>query len=345
MIPAAAWSEDHPRGPRMLVVARATVGAWIESERAAALPRFLDAGDVVVLNDAATLPASLAGLHDERPVETRLARFLGADAHATRWSALLFGAGDFRTRTEDRAPPPRVRAGDELRFARDFVAKITRVHEDWRGRLVDLTFPGSPDAFARAVYRVGKPIQYAHTARAFAPWDVQNVFAARPWSVEPASAGRAIRARELSALRARGVHVVTLTHAAGLSSTGDDALDARLPFPERSDIPLRTVDAVREAKRAGKRVVAVGTTVVRALEGRAACGALEPGESETDHLVTRETPLRVVTSLVTGLHEEGSSHFRLLEAFVDRATLARALGVAARVGYRSHELGDTMLIL
>ena len=160
------------------------------------------------------------------------------------------------------------------------------------------------------------------------------------------SAGRPLTFASLLALRRGGVGVAALTHAAGLSSTGDAALDAALPLPERYDIPAGTVAAVEAAKRAGGRVVAAGTSVVRALEGCVARhGALLAGPGETDLVVREGFVPRVVDALLTGMHQAGESHFALLGAFVDDALLRRALEDAEDAGYLSHEFGDSMLVL
>ena len=180
------------------------------------LPGLLRPGDLVVVNDAATLPASLTGRAPSgAPIEARLA---GREAGG-RWQAVLFGAGDWRQRTEDRAPPPPIAPGDAIDFGglRAVVAGV-----DARApRLVALAFDLEGDAFWRALYRAGRPVQYAHTRRALALWDVQTRYGSRPWAMEPPSAGFALTWELLLGLRHRGVALAGVTHAAGLSSTGD----------------------------------------------------------------------------------------------------------------------------
>ena len=210
---------------------------------------------------------------------------------------------------------------------------------------VPFDFAGA--ALWEALYRSGRPVQYAHVAAPLALWDVTTGYAARPWAAEAPSAGLCLRAEVLAGLREAGVALATLTHAAGLSSTGDPALDAALPLPERSALPARTVDAVVRARAAGGRVVAVGTTVVRALEGRAlqGGGVLRAGEGVTDVLLGPGFRRAVVDGLLTGVHEPGSSHFALLQAFAPEALLRDALGLAEARGFLGHELGDAMLVL
>jgi S-adenosylmethionine:tRNA ribosyltransferase-isomerase len=151
----------------------------------------------------------------------------------------------------------------------------------------------------------------------------------------------------LAELRSAGVSVTSITHAAGLSSTGDPVVDGRLPFPEPFDVPQRTVDAVAETRGRRGRIIAVGTTVVRALEGCAALhgGELVAGAGTTDlHIDGGFHPI-VVDGLLTGLHGAGSSHRQLERAFVSERVLAQAMAHAEATGYLGHEFGDVCLIL
>jgi S-adenosylmethionine:tRNA ribosyltransferase-isomerase len=222
-------------------------------------------------------------------------------------------------------------------------------------RLVRLRFDRDGRELYRALYEVGRVVQYSYVERPLELWDVQNRYASRPWAFEPPSAGRPLTFGVLGELRARGVALAVVTHAAGLSSTGSSSLDRLLPVPEQSDVPLETVRAVEATRARGGRVVAVGTTVVRALEGRARrCevpgGGLESprlsaGRNETSLVIGPGFRPRVVTGLLTGLHEPASSHFALLQAFADRPLLLRALEHASREGYLEHEFGDSCLVL
>jgi S-adenosylmethionine:tRNA ribosyltransferase-isomerase len=169
-------------------------------------------------------------------------------------------------------------------------------------------------------------------------WDVQNTYAAEPWAAEMPSAGRPVDFATLDALRKHGVAVVRLTHGAGLSSTGDGALDAALPWVERYRIPPETAEVVAEAKRQGRRVIAVGTSVVRALESRSSI--------ETTSLrIDARHHLRVVSGLLTGMHDGTTSHADLVAAFLPADLLARANRFASERGFLGHELGDSCLIL
>ena len=132
----------------------------------------------------------------------------------------------------------------------------------------------------------------------------------------------------------------TLTHATGLSSTGDATLDARLPLPEPYRLPRRTADAIA---RAG-RIVAIGTTVTRALEHAARGGRVRAGGGVADQRIGPETELAIVDAIRTGTHEPGSSHHQLLHAFAEDGVLAHAADVLAAEGFRTHEFGDSMLV-
>lgn len=332
---------DWPRYPRarhrLLCVdpAAAPFDAVVEE-----LPALLSPGDVVVVNDAATLPASLAASAQGGAVEVRLVA-LGPDG---TWRAVLLGAGDWRTPTEHRPPPPELRVGERLGVG-DLRAEVV-ARSPLSPRLVDLRFDRSGAALWAALYAHGRPVQYAHVRDDLPLWAVQTVYAGRPWAVEPPSAGWALSWGVLSALRARGVAVRPLTHAAGLTATGDEAIDGALPFPERYDLPARTVATIAAARRAGGRVIAIGTTVVRALEGCAAShGALRPGEGVTDLVIRAGFRPQVVDGVLTGMHEPGTSHRTLQEAFAPPERLAAAWDHAVTAGYLGHELGDATLIL
>ena len=161
------------------------------------------------------------------------------------------------------------------------------------------------------------------------------------------SAGRPLTAALLAALRARGIGIASLTHAAGLSSTGDAELDAALPLPEAYDLPAETALAIARTHARGGRVVAIGTSVVRALEGCAAAngGELRAGAGTTDLRIDRQFQRRIVDGLFTGLHEPTASHFQLLQAFAGRGVIEQAYAHAAGRGYLYHEFGDSNLIL
>jgi S-adenosylmethionine:tRNA ribosyltransferase-isomerase len=300
------------------------------------IERWLGEGDLLVFNDSATLPASLSGTAGGRSIEVRLL----AAPEAGRADAVLFGEGDWRMLTEHRPAPPTLAVGDALRF-HGLEATITGVSPR-NPRLVSLRFDVPEDLLWPALYRAGRPVQYSYLEQPLALWTAQTVYGSRPWSAETPSAGWPFTFSLLAKLTTRGVREATLTHAAGLSSTGDPSLDALLPLPERFEIPETTVEAIRIARR----VIAVGTSVVRALEGAAAAwGALRPGGGITDLRIGPDHALRVVDGLFTGMHDGTSSHFDLLSAFAPRRVLDAAYARAAEAHFLAHELGDSTLIL
>jgi S-adenosylmethionine:tRNA ribosyltransferase-isomerase len=309
-----------------------------------ALVDFLRSGDVVVANDAATLPASLHGVH--RPsgaiVEVRLAGWRSRDLRDPRhWVAIVFGAGDFRTRTEDRPLPPALNRGDRLQLGPlDGIVADTLDHP----RLIALTLEGSVAHVWAGIARHGHPIQYAHVPQPLALWDVWTPLAGPPVAFEPPSATFTVDWQMQDAMRSRGIGLATLTHAAGISSTGDVALDARLPLPEPYVIPAATARAVRLAKSRGGRIIAIGTTVVRALEHAGAAGRLRGGTGVADQRITAGTALHVVDMIVSGTHEPGTSHYDLLRAFAGDPAMRAMNETLDACGFRTHEFGDSVLI-
>jgi len=338
---AASTAQQRPRDAKLLVV---DAQGRLRHGPRARLAQHLRRGDLLVANDAATLPASLAGVHEptQAIIEVRLAgrRSLAVD-DVREFTAVVFGAGDHRTRTEDRAAPPALRAGDRLRLG-PLQATVLRLLG--HPRLVELRLHGTPDAIWAGIARHGKPIQYSHVASPLALWDVWTRVAALPVAFEPPSAGFVLDWALLDALRERGIGFATLTHAAGISSTGDAALDARLPFDEPYHLPAATLQAIEQTRRRGGRVVALGTTVVRALEHAASLGPLRAGFGVATQRLGAHSTLRVVDAIVSGTHEAGSSHHELLRAFTSDETLRRAGTALERHGYLTHEFGDSVLI-
>jgi S-adenosylmethionine:tRNA ribosyltransferase-isomerase len=326
-------------GVRLLAVDPAA--GKLHSVHVSDLPALLAPGDLLVVNDAATLPASLHGQTDDgQSVEIRLLD-AGADG---LFRAVLFGPGDWHQPTEDRPPPPPLEPGARLHCGT--LAACITARSPLSPRLVKLAFDARGAALWAALYREARPVQYSYLAHELPLWAVQTVYGSRPWAVEMPSAGRPLSWEILFALRRRGVGWAAITHGAGLSSTGDAAIDGALPLAERFEIPPATVAAVRATKRRGGRVVAVGTTVVRALEGAVArWGVLRAGCGQTDLRLGPGSRLRVVDGLLTGVHGPGESHFALLATFAPTSLLDAATARASVEGYLAHEFGDAMLIL
>ena len=333
---AAQQPVQRPADARLLVIDRH--GAITHAPRST-LADFLEPGDLVVANDAGTLPASLHGVHlaSGAPIEVRLAGRASFAHEDLRFAAIVLGAGDWRTRTEDRPLPPPFANGDRLALG-PLVASVhgTLGHP----RLVALKFEGPADRVWAGIAQHGRPIQYAYLDRPLALWDVWTPIAALPVAFEPPSAGFALDWKFLRMLHERRAEFATITLAAGISSTGDPALDARLPLDEPYRIPPTTAVAIRRTRTSGGRVVAIGTTVVRALEhsgGRS-------GDGVADQRIGPDTRLSIVDAILSGTHGPEESHYQMLRAFHDDGVLTRAEAALDASSYRTHEFGDSVLI-
>jgi S-adenosylmethionine:tRNA ribosyltransferase-isomerase len=339
---AASEPVQRPAAAKLLVMDDA---GRIEHRRRAGFVELLRPGDLVVANDAATIPASLSGRHlnSGRSVEVRLAGRDSLAPDAVRgFSAVVFGEGDFRTRTEERPAPPVMTPGDRLELG-PLRATVARVMN--HPRLIRLEFDGSPGEIWEGLARHGKPIQYSHIPAPLAMWDTWTPIAGPPVAFEPPSASFALDWRLAARMTARGVRFETITHAAGISSTGDPALDALLPFDEPYRIPARTAAAIREARARGGRIVATGTTVVRALEHAAQRdGVAAAGEGLATQRLGVGSRLRVVDAILSGTHEPGTSHYELLRAFAPDEALRRMDEELNACGYRTHEFGDSVFL-
>lgn len=349
----ATTSARRAEATRLLVMDRAA--GDVRHKHVSELPLELGEGDLLVVNDAATLPASLSGRHlrTGRSVELRLVSHEGADAaNLTRWTAVLFGEGDWRTPTEARPLPACPEPGDELEFDDELRAKIVAVISNVSDRLIEIEFTAANQALLwNGLYRQGRPIQYSYLEEPLHIWDQQTLFSGPPVAIEPPSALFPFTWDLVFRLKDRGVQIEKITHATGISSTGDEAIDARLPFPERSWIGADVQAKIRAAKRSGRRVIAVGTGVARALEtwGRLAGVAMGTATVVGDSFVstlrlTSDSRRTVVDGILTGLHEPGASHIELLLAFTDRALLERGYAEALERRYLWHEYGDVCLI-
>ena len=212
-------------------------------------------------------------------------------------------------------------------------------------RLIEIRFEVAVPDIWEGLARHGRPIQYAYVPQPLAIWDTWTRFAALPVAFEAPSAGFILDWAAIGSLRARGAAFATLTHAAGISSTGDTELDRLLPLDEPYDIPPSTAALIEGCKRRGGRVIAIGTTVVRALEDAArADGTVRPGGGTATQRIGPLTPLRCVDAIVSGTHEPGTSHYELLRAFQDDDVLRRMERDANARGYRTHEFGDSVLL-
>jgi S-adenosylmethionine:tRNA ribosyltransferase-isomerase len=296
------------------------------------LPHLLAPGDLLVVNTSATLAAALdarragdghAQLHLSTPVP-------GEDEHGARWVVELRRDGE---RVRD------ARAGEELALPAGGRAVLLAPHLGRRLWVAQLSLPAPlPDYLARH----GRPIRYGHVDGEWPLSAYQTAFAAEPGSVEMPSAGRPFTPELVTRLVARGIDVAPLVLHTGVSSLEQ----GEQPYPERFRVPEWTAARVHLARELGGRVIAVGTTVVRALESAAGeDGRVRAAGGWTDLVVTPERGVRAIDGLVTGFHDPQASHLDLLAAVVGPEVLARAYDEAAARGYLRHEFGDAALLL
>jgi S-adenosylmethionine:tRNA ribosyltransferase-isomerase len=313
-----------------LLVARSD---GLEHARFRDLACFLRPGDLVVVNTSDTLAAAVDGHGRQGPVTAHLSARL-ADG---TWAVEL------RAGRRADGPLTDVQPGDvvELPGGRAHVvepypdpeAATTRL---WRVRLV---VPGPVQEYLE---RHGRPIAYSYVPVDWPIESYRTVFGRDPGSAEMPSAGRPFTDRLVTDLVTAGVALAPVTLHAGVSSLEP----GEAPLPEPYRVPAATARLVEHTRRNGGRVVAVGTTVTRALETVAGPdGTVRAGEGWTDLVLGPDRAARVVGGLVTGWHEAGASHLRLLEAVAGRDLVASAYEAALEEGYLWHELGDSALLL
>jgi S-adenosylmethionine:tRNA ribosyltransferase-isomerase len=313
-------------GVRLMVATRSN-GKLVHA-RFHELPRFLRAGDLLVVNTSAQIPAALGA---SRPDGTALELRLSTPMPDGRWLAeLRLGAERFvgGEEGEQLALPGGAHA--------ELVARYAGSRRLW---LTELDLPQPLDRYLAAH---GRPIRYGYVSR---PWPLEtyrNVYAREPGSVEPPSAGRPFTPELVTRLVAKGILVAPLVLHTGVSSLERD----ERPYPEWYRVPGSTAALVNAVHGWGRRVIAVGTTVARALETvTSPDGTVASGEGWTSLVITPETGLRAIDGLVTGLHEPRASHLDLLEAAAGERLLERSYLAALEHCYLWHEFGDSQLIL
>ncbi|HKZ40288.1 MAG TPA: S-adenosylmethionine:tRNA ribosyltransferase-isomerase, partial [Candidatus Hodarchaeales archaeon] len=234
------------------------------------LADWLQRGDVFIVNDAATIPASLRGTVKETGeiIEVRLAYSVDDVVDQLfKWVAIFYTNGDWHLPTEKRGFPS-LRDGQTIIFGPSFEVVILAAPVS-RDSLGIIQFSQQGSEFWRGLYQYGKLIQYSYLQENLELWDAQTIFSSYPVAVEPPSASFQFNWDLILKIRQKGVKVVTVTHAISISSTGSVTLDKVLPFPERYRISQDTVNQVLQAKSSGNRVIALGTSVTRALESSA----------------------------------------------------------------------------
>jgi S-adenosylmethionine:tRNA ribosyltransferase-isomerase len=322
---------------RLLVV---TPSSAVDSTFAA-LGEFLSSGDVLVVNTSATLPAAL-------PVEGPAFGRNGAEGLLLHLGTELPGGlrlVELRTATGFGSAPFSDSRPGTVRLPGGGRAELlspwppTPAEGPNRLWVARLDVPGDPLAW---LADHGRPIRYGEPAE---PWPIaayQTVFATEPGSAEMPSAARGFTAELVTSLVSAGVIVAPLLLHCGVSSP--EAGEA--PQPERYRVPAATAGLVNAARTSGHRVVAVGTTAVRALETVTdEAGTVHPGQGWTELVITPERGVRAIDGLITGWHEPEASHLELIAAVARDALLERSYATAHTLGYKGHEFGDFHLIL
>jgi S-adenosylmethionine:tRNA ribosyltransferase-isomerase len=336
-LPAELEAHDPPetRGtPRdhvRMLVSRATTGG-LSHHRFGELPGLLRPGDLIVVNTSGTLPAAVRALASAGP---ELAVHFSGPRPDGGWLVELRAIRGPATVPHPGGTPGEVielpgRA--ELTLDRRVTGRL------WQARLSTAVVP--------YLLRYGVPIRYSYVRQDWPLAAYQTVFATRPGSAEMPSASRPFSPEVVTRLVAQGIAFAPLTLDTGVSSLeGDEE-----PYPEPFDVPPATARLVNLTRRTGGRVIAAGTTVVRALETAARAepagdGMVAAAAGWTSHVVTPEIPLLAVDGLLTGLHEPRSSHLRMLAAFAGPDLLRRCYQAAVAERYLWHEFGDVHLLL
>jgi len=331
---------------RLLV---SNVGAdTIEHARFRDLPRWLSPGDLLVVNTSGTLNASIPATND---AGERLALHLSTRMPGGFWVVEVRALGSGVSLPYRHALSGKTLClpdGGEADLLAPYPLTAARVTHS-RLWLAALTLP---EPLLPYLDRVGAPIRYGYVTERWPLESYQTIFAAEPGSAEMPSAGRPFSAELVTTLVSGGVQIAPLLLHTGVASLEDH----EPPYEEFYRVPRETADRANATRAAGGRVIAIGTTVVCALETVTDDrGRTSPGEGWTNVVVSPDRPVRSVNGLITGLHEPKASHLKMLEQVVVAAAherrghssthLARAYETALDAGYLWHEFGDSHLII
>jgi S-adenosylmethionine:tRNA ribosyltransferase-isomerase len=317
-------------GVRLLV----TGPAGVTHARFADLGEFLNAGDLLVINNSATLAAAVDGKRDGRRITVHFSTELDDGS----WVVELRPAVAAKGHLTDIQPGELIElpAGVGLVVRESYPHAGANGSRLWRARLA---IDGDIHKY---LARRGHPIRYSYVPKSWPLCAYQTVFARNPGSAEMASAARPFSTDLVTSLVSSGVAIAPITLHAGVSS----AEAGEPPVAERFEVPAATANLVNHTRAKGGRVVAVGTTVTRALEAVAGPdGRLSAESGWTDLVIGPDRPVRVVDGLITGWHDAGASHLLLLEAVAGAELVGPAYDEAVRTGYLWHEFGDSALLL
>ena len=299
--------------------------------RFADLPRFLSEGDVLVANESATLAASLVATGPSGSYTLDL---------STRYADGLWLA---EPRWDPAHPGPMpIQAGDEARVGDATVRYIA----PYPG-IPRLWFIASDRPLEPVMERQGVPIHYGYVPTVWPLEAYQSMFSRVPGSAEMPSAARPITSKIRKELEAAGIRFATVMLHSGVSSLEVEAetVEQQAVYPEPFEVSESTAQLVNRTRDQGHRVVAIGTTVVRALESAWTPDGMRARQGFTRLFVHPEHPVRAVDGLLTGFHDPVTSHLAMLAAFIGLPRVKEAYREAIANGYRWHEFGDSHLIL
>ena len=330
--PEARGAAD--RGDVRLMVAE-KAAATLEHRRFRDLAELLRPGDALVVNTSATVPAALEAAVGAAPAAVHVS----AQPAPGHWVVEL-------RRVEGGATAPwldagagtsvELPAGGRLRLVRPAVSAATGAVRLWEAE-VDIAAPT-----LEYLADHGRPVRYRYVRDEFPIAAYQTVFADEPGSAEMPSAARPFTAELVTRLVTRGVAVVPVLLHTGVSSPEVH----EPPAPELVRVCADSAARINAARRTGGRIVAVGTTAVRAVETAAtARGVVLPTTGWTTVVIGPDRPVRAVDGIITGWHEPRASHLSMLEAIAGRALLEASYRAALEEGYLWHEFGDSHLIL
>jgi S-adenosylmethionine:tRNA ribosyltransferase-isomerase len=314
-----------------LLVAQAS---GITHTRFVDLGDYLEPGDLLVVNNTATLPAAVDGWRDGQPIAVHFSTALTDRI----WVVELRPARNATGHLTDIRPGERIDlpGGAALVVGSSYPRAGIAGSRLWTSRPV---IEGDVTSY---LARHGRAIRYAYVPRQWPLSSYQTVFAHLPGSAEMASAARPFSTELVTSLITRGITIAPITLHAGVSS----AERGESPTSEPFDVPPHTAQLVNLTRATGGRVVAVGTTVTRALESAAgADGIVHRSRGRTELVVGAGPPVRVVDGLITGWHDAGASHLLLLEAVAGPELVAAAYREAVAHDYLWHEFGDSALLL
>lgn len=301
------------------------------------LPELLQPGDLLVLNNTRVIPARLYGY---KPGGGRVEILLLEPQSDSQWTALV-------------KPGRRLKPGAEIWFgehpqAPDLIAKVLATDPDTHGRLLEFFVPGG-NRLDALIEQLGQmPLPPYITDSQADPSQYQTVYAETPGAIAAPTAGLHFTPELFDRLEAKGIQRAKVTLHVGIGTfrpVESEDITRHAMHQEWIDVPAATVEAILRTKAAGGRVIAVGTTVVRSLEGAAQAGELKPYRGKTELFIYPGYRWQVVDGLITNFHLPGSSLLMLVSALIGRQRLLALYEQAIEANYRFYSFGDALLVL